>query len=105
MGVHLVRAAVGRPAGVADADRAGQRRLRELDLEVAELALGAPALEPTAVLERRDAGRIIAAVFEPLQRVDDLQRDGRLAQYSDDPTHARKSLLAAGSLRLGEKLS
>ena len=92
VGVHLVGPPVGRPAGVADADRARQRRLRELDLEVAELALGAPALEPAAVLERCDAGRIIAAVFEPLQRVDDLQRDGRLAQYSDDPTHAPQVL-------------
>ncbi len=59
MGVRFVRLAVGRPARVADADRARQRRRRELRLEVLELALGAPALDP-AVFERRDPGRIVA---------------------------------------------
>ena len=55
MGVGDGRLAVGRPAGVADADCAGERLGGEFGLEVLELALGAPPLEP-AVLERRDAG-------------------------------------------------
>ena len=74
MGVGLARLAMRRPAGVADADCPRQRRLVELGLEVLELALGAQAGEP-ALLERRDPGRIIAAVFEPLQRRHDVGRD------------------------------
>jgi len=48
MGVRigLVRLAVGRPAGVADSDDTGKRSLGKLGLEVAQLALGAPAVEP-----------------------------------------------------------
>ena len=45
MGVALGRHAVRRPARVADADRAGQRLAAEPRLEVAELALGAAALD------------------------------------------------------------
>ena len=43
MGVGLGRLAVGRPAGVADADGAGERLSREPVFEIAQLALGAPA--------------------------------------------------------------
>ena len=43
VGVALGRRAVGRPARVADADVAGQRLAGELLLEIAELALRAPA--------------------------------------------------------------
>ena len=65
MGVAFGRLAVRRPAGVADADRAAQRRRGKFRLQVLEFALGAPPLQ-TPVLERRHAGGIVAAVFEPL---------------------------------------
>ena len=55
MGVGDRRLAVGRPARMSDTDRAGERLGGEFSLEVLELALGAPPLEP-AVFERRDAG-------------------------------------------------
>ena len=55
-------------------------------LEVAQLALGAPALE-AAVLQGGDAGRIVAAILQPLQRVDDLHRDRRPAQNADNSAH------------------
>ena len=90
MGVGLGRLAVRRPAGVADADRAQERRGGELGLEVLELALGAPAFE-LAVLERRDARRIIAAVFEPLQRVDDRARDRPRPENADNSAHPQGS--------------
>jgi hypothetical protein len=64
----------------------------ELRLEVPELALGASPREPP-VLERRDAGGIVAAVFEPLQGVDDRTRNGARPENADDSTH-RKSLLS-----------
>ena len=65
MGVGFGGLAMRRPAGVADADRAAERRRGKFRLQVLELALGAPPLQP-AVLERRHAGGIVAAVFEPL---------------------------------------
>jgi hypothetical protein len=74
MGVGFRGLAMGRPAGVADADRAAQRRRGKFRLQVLEFALGAPPLQP-AVLERRHAGGIVAAVFEPLQRIDNRARD------------------------------
>ena len=55
MGVGDRRLAVGRPARMSDADRPAERLGGEFGLEVLELALGAPPLEP-AVFERRDAG-------------------------------------------------
>jgi hypothetical protein len=86
MGVDFVRLAVRRPARVADADGSRQGRLRQLQFEVAQLALGAPALE-AAVLQRGDAGGVVAPVFEPLKGVDDLGRDRRPAQDSNDAAH------------------
>ena len=66
----------------------------QLRSRLRELALGAAALEP-AVLERGDAGGIVAAVFKPLQRLDDLRRDRRLADDSDDAAHGSADLLHA----------
>ena len=43
----------------------------EPQLQVLELALGAAALE-MAVLDGGDAGRVVAAIFEPAQRVDEI---------------------------------
>ena len=82
------RLAVGRPARVADADRAGQRLAAEPRLEVDQLALGAPALD-VAVDQGGDAGRIVAAIFQALQRLDQQGGDGSLADDSDDAAHGR----------------
>jgi hypothetical protein len=57
---------------VADADHAIERFARELLFQIPELAFGTPAREH-AVLERGDAGGIIAAVFEALERIDQQQ--------------------------------
>ena len=54
VGVADRRRAVGRPAGVGDADLAGERRRSERAGEIVELALGAAALEP-AVDDRAQA--------------------------------------------------
>ncbi|GMA75323.1 hypothetical protein GCM10025880_17400 [Methylorubrum aminovorans] len=74
VGIGLVRASVRRPAGMTDADVARQRRLGELALQVRELALGAPPVEP-AMVQGGDAGGIVAAIFEPSQRLDQCVRD------------------------------
>ena len=90
MGVGLGRLAVRRPAGVADADRAHERLGGEPRLEVLQLSLGAPAREP-AVLERRDAGRVVAAVFEALQRVDDRARNRARPENAHNSAHRQDS--------------
>ena len=101
MGVGFGRPAVRRPARVADADRAAKRRRGEFRLQVPELAFGAPPLQP-AVLESRHAGGIIAAVFEPLQRVDDGACDGPRPENPDNSTHPTIPCLK--SLRPAEAL-
>jgi hypothetical protein len=55
MGVGLGRLAVGRPAGVADANGAFERLAVQPRLEIAELALGPPPGQ-RAMLQRGDAG-------------------------------------------------
>ena len=87
MGVVLGRPAMRRPAGVADADGAVERLAQEPGFEVFQLALGAPAHE-LAGFERGDARGIIAAIFEALERVDQLRRRRLLADHSDDAAHA-----------------
>jgi hypothetical protein len=74
MRVALGRSAVGRPPGMADADRARERLACEPPLEIAQLAFGAPPRELPA-FQRGDAGGIVASVLEPLERVDEQARD------------------------------
>src|SRR5579872_503102 len=69
MRVVLGWAAMRGPTGMTDADRAGKRLAREPVLQILELALGAPPHE-LAVLQRGDAGGIVAAIFEALERID-----------------------------------
>ena len=69
MGIVAGRRAVGRPARVRDADLARQRVRGELAREIVELALGAAPFE-LAVDDRADPGRIIAAIFEPPEALD-----------------------------------
>src|SRR3546814_6160609 len=77
---------MGRPAGVADADRARQRAFADPAFQVDELALGAPPLDP-AVHQGRDARRIVAAIFQPLQPFDQQRRCLLPADDSDDAAH------------------
>src|SRR5215510_9448726 len=77
---------MGGPAGVADADGTGQRLARQQRLEVAELALGAPARD-VAVHQRGDAGGIVAAICEALETVEQQRRHRRLADDAEDAAH------------------
>src|SRR5262245_16219508 len=92
MRVAFGRPAVGRPAGVADADRARERLACELRLEIAQLAFGAPASELPA-FQRGDAGGIVAPVFEPLERVDQRARDRLTPESTHNSAHASDDLL------------
>ena len=74
------------PAGVADANRAAERLEREHCFQILELAFGAPPREHT-VLERRHAGRVVAAIFEALECFDELRGDRLAANDSDNAAH------------------
>src|SRR4029079_10723855 len=51
-----------------------------------ELAHGAAAAEP-AVMDGGDAGAVVAAVFQPLQRLEDERRHLVAAEDRDDAAH------------------
>src|SRR5689334_10387444 len=88
MRVRIVfgRPAVGRPARVADADRAAQRLAVEPVFQRAQFALRPPAAK-NAFFKRGDSGRVVAAVLETLERIDELARDRLGTDNSDDPAH------------------
>ncbi len=92
MGVALSRPTVGRPAGMADANVAGERLTRELRFEVTQLALGSSARKLSA-FQGGDAGGVIAPVFEPLERVDKRTRDRLPPENAHNSAHASGSLL------------
>ncbi len=87
MGIVLGRPAMGGPAGVPDAGVAAERLGLEPGLEVLQLALGAPPRQ-SAVLQRSDPRGIVAAIFEPLQRIHQLLRDRSASKNADDAAHA-----------------
>ena len=58
----------------------------ELGLEVLELALGAQPGQPAA-FERRDARRIVAAVFEPPEGGKNVPRHRLASQNANNPAH------------------
>ena len=85
MGVAVARLAMGCPARMGDAERALEfLRLQGVELTHAALALGDPQL---ALAADRDAGRVVAAIFEPVQA---LEQDGgslTLADIADNSAH------------------
>ena len=94
MGVVLGRRTMRRPAGVGDADQAGERFGLHLAGEIVELALGAAAIEPI-IVDGADAGRIIAEIFEPAKTFDETARHVLPAHYADNATHRRTPHLPA----------
>ena len=91
MRVVLGRLAMRRPAGVADADAAEQRRCLEARFQILQLALGAAAVEMHS-FQRRDTGGIIAAIFQPLEGIHQLIRDRTTPQNANDAAHADSGL-------------
>ena len=74
MRIALGRPAMRRPAGVADAVIAAERFFLEPRLQRRQFALGAAARQH-AVIQRGDAGGVIAAIFEALERIDQMAGD------------------------------
>ena len=89
--VLLGGAAVRGPARVPDAEPAGRRVLRDLLREVAELALAARHAHDPVVPDDRDARRVVAAVLEALQAVEENRRRLAVPDVPDDAAHLRSS--------------
>src|SRR4030095_534046 len=98
MGVLFRGTAVGGPARVADAERAGQRLLSQHALEHLDAAGGAPDVK-RALVEHRDARGVVAAILEPLQSLDDDADRALVTDVADDSTHgvSLATLRASGS--------
>src|SRR5262249_54020374 len=86
VGVLFRRAAVGGPARVTDAVVAGDRVVVDGIFERRELA-GASSQLDISVVHDRHAGRVIAAIFEAPQSVDQNRDDLFGADIADDPAH------------------
>jgi hypothetical protein len=86
VGVAVGRRAVRGPAGVPDAERAGQRLVGDLLLEVGQLAGLALDLQRALVVEHGDARAVVAAVLEPAQAVEHHVEGGLL---TDVPPRCR----------------
>src|SRR5439155_16591186 len=86
--VLLADPSMRRPAGVAEPGR----RLRPVRagclLQVLQVADGTHVFE-AVLLEQRQARRVVAAVLEPLQSVNEEVLTGPAAHVSDDPAHPR----------------
>ena len=87
MGVVLGRPAVRGPARVPDAGMARERFGAQSRFKVFEFAFGAAAVEMIA-FERGDARGILAAIFQPLERIHQLLRDRTAPQNADNAAHA-----------------
>ncbi len=84
--VLLGRPAVGGPARVADARRALDGPLAQDAFERLEPPGGAPDLQPPA-LQDGDAGRVVAAVLEAPEPLDDDRGRALVTDVADDPAH------------------
>src|SRR5690348_8570196 len=99
MRVGLVGRAMRRPARMSDADLAADRLSRQPLDQLIELALGAPPLD-APIDQRGDAGRIIAAIFEAPQAVDQERRHLALADHANNAAHSALTLSLLLLLRL-----
>jgi len=96
MRVVFRRLAVGGPARVSDAGVTRQRFGSQSRFKILEFAFGATPLEMVA-FQRGDAGGIVAAIFKPLERIDQLLRNRSAPQNADNAAHADQTL------QIGEK--
>ena len=95
VGIALRRRAMRCPACVPDADVTFQWLGTQPLVEVDKFALGAPPGQHPA-LKRCDAGRIVAAIFKPLQRIDEERSNRLKADNPNNPAHTNPLAERAG---------
>src|SRR5215207_2791125 len=88
MCVRLGDAAVRRPPRVPEAVRCGGAVGACRDLEVLQVADGADVVEP-ALLAQRDPGRVVAAVLEALEPLEEERLALPRPDISDDSAHLK----------------
>ena len=87
MRVLFGRAAVRRPARVANSIGAVKRILLQSRLKIAQLSFGAANLQFIIAVNDGDARRVIATVFELPQAVDNQRHHRFVSNVSDYSTH------------------
>src|ERR1700692_3985143 len=87
MRIALGRLAVGGPAGVSDPGVTGERLGLQSRFKISKLAFGAAGSQ-IAAFQRGDAGGIVAAIFEALERIHNLVRDRTAPENADNAAHA-----------------
>src|ERR1017187_6534396 len=87
VGVLFGGTAVSGPAGVADAARPVQRVHADDILQIAQLTLGAANLELIIAAIDGEPSRIVAAVFQPLQPLQNDRHRLAVPDVPDDSTH------------------
>src|SRR5262249_12227 len=88
MGVVVGRPAVGGPPGVPDPDGAGERALAQDALEVLDAPGRAPDLQRSRRREHGDTSRVIAAVLEALEALQDDAHGALVSDITDNPAHS-----------------
>ncbi len=91
MGVEVVGPAVRRPAGVRQADRRVRRPVGDGRLEVDQLAGALVDEEVARVIDQGDPGRVVAAVLEPFQALDEDGARVARSRVADDAAHVLRS--------------
>ncbi len=92
MGIDLRGPAVGGPAGVADARSAAERALAQQLLKTRQLPLGAADFD-VAAAQAGDPGRIVAAILEAAQAVEDDGGRVTRSDVADNSAHIQTPLL------------
>ncbi|MNO88854.1 hypothetical protein D3C76_803210 [compost metagenome] len=87
VGVGFGGRAVGRPAGVGDAEAALQRLAGDGLLQAGNLARTATALQLPSSAEDRHAGAVVATVFQALEAFDEDRGDVAFGDGAYDSTH------------------
>src|SRR3984957_7243606 len=99
MRVALARNAVRSPACVRNADASLDRQLDQRLLECTHLADRAQSLHVAGMVDHGDSGRIIAAVLEPLESLDQNRCDVAIGDATDYAAHVRPVLAASAGAR------
>src|SRR5215469_956580 len=87
MSILFTGAAVSGPAGVPDAVGPVERLGADDLFQVPQLAFGAAHLEAVAIAANRDSGRIVSAIFQTPQSINDDGNDLLFADVAHDATH------------------
>ena len=87
MGVEIVGAPVGRPAGVGQADRRRRRRFEQRRAQVGELSRALLDEQLALGRHQRDAGGVVAAVLEAGEPFHEDGRRLSRSDVSDDAAH------------------